>query len=78
MTKTISLSEEAYGLLRGLKREGESFSEVTLRIAKRARQEQVLELAGAWNLSDEAAASLKQTVYCTRDESRGPPPEVPP
>jgi predicted CopG family antitoxin len=32
MSKVVQLSEEAYGLLRNLKRPGESFSDVVLRI----------------------------------------------
>lgn len=35
MTKVVQLSDEAYGFLRNLKREGESFSDVVLRLAKR-------------------------------------------
>lgn len=35
MTKVVQLSDEAYGLLRGLKRPDESFSDVVLRIGRR-------------------------------------------
>ena len=34
--KTLTISEEAYNMLKKLKREGESFSDVILRITKNA------------------------------------------
>lgn len=35
MTKVVQLSDEAYGRLRNIKRPGESFSDVVLRLAVR-------------------------------------------
>jgi predicted CopG family antitoxin len=35
MTKVVQLSEEAYGLLKNLKREGESFSDVVVRLTRK-------------------------------------------
>lgn len=39
MTKPVTLSEEAYRLLRELKRGGESFSDVVIRLAGKAKKD---------------------------------------
>ncbi len=55
--KTITISLEAYEALSRLKRPGESFSDVILRLARRQRS--LRDLAGAWrDLSDEEAEKV--------------------
>lgn len=44
MTKIISLSDDAYDMLKSMKNEGESFSEVVRRISHK----NVLDFFGAW------------------------------
>lgn len=44
--KTVTLSEDAYAALAALKREGESFSDVVRRLARKGRS--LLDFAGAW------------------------------
>jgi predicted CopG family antitoxin len=39
MTKVVSLSNEAYQTLKGMKKPGESFSDVVLRVAKEKKKE---------------------------------------
>jgi predicted CopG family antitoxin len=45
MTKTITISDDAYEVLSRNKNEGESFSDVILRLA---RKRTIKELAGVW------------------------------
>ena len=56
-TRTISISEEAYRRLKALKREGESFSDVILRLTSRSS---LWHLVGA--LSEEEAAKLEEAI----------------
>lgn len=44
-TKTVSLDEEAYKLLKKKKEKGESFSDV---VKKMTKEKSLLELAGMW------------------------------
>jgi len=51
--KTISLSDEAYELLASMKREGESSTDVILRLCSKATKKPLASFAGSWNMSDE-------------------------
>lgn len=51
--KTISLSDEAYRRLSSLKREGESFTDVILRLCSTTPKRPLASFAGAWAMSDE-------------------------
>ena len=48
MTKVISLSNEAYQTLKQLKKSGESFSDVVLRVAGERKKKSLLEFSGKW------------------------------
>ncbi len=61
MARTITVSEEAYEALRRLKREGESYSQLILRLARgeEERRRRLLSLFGAWSdLGEEEAREL--------------------
>jgi predicted CopG family antitoxin len=51
--KTISLSDEAYEKLASLKREGESFTDVILRLCSKASRKPLASFAGSWVMSEE-------------------------
>ena len=48
MTKVISLSNEAYQTLKNIKKPGESFSDVVLRVAGDKQKKSILEFSGKW------------------------------
>ena len=60
MTKVISLSEKAYQTLKSMKKPGESFSDVVVRISDREKKKSILEFAGTWkgNDADEVLAQI--------------------
>jgi predicted CopG family antitoxin len=52
MTKVVSLSNEAYLTLKNLKKPGESFSDVVLRVTGERKRKSLLEFAGTWEGND--------------------------
>gem|GEM_PF-1516461 len=51
--RTISLSDEAYRRLASLKRKGESFTDVILRLCSGVPRRPLKSFAGAWDMDDE-------------------------
>ena len=68
MTKVISLSEKAYETLKGMKKPGESFSDVVLRVAQEKKKKSLLDFAGTW-VGDDADKVLAQ-IMKDREQSR--------
>tara|TARA_Y100000310_G_scaffold124700_1_gene123486 strand:+ start:109027 stop:109242 length:216 start_codon:yes stop_codon:yes gene_type:complete len=66
MVKVISLSEEAYGTLKGIKEEKESFSQVVLRLAK--KKENIMSVFGCASEDKEFISGLKK-AYKDRDKN---------
>lgn len=70
MTKTISLSDDAYELMVAAKGPKESFSELARRFFGKARRP-ISDLAGAWSaVSDDEVAEMKRRIYQERDNDR--------
>lgn len=65
MSKNVRLSEAAYERLEAHKREGETFSDVVLRLAG---ERSLLELAGI--LTDEEADALEEAIEARRERRR--------
>ena len=61
MTKVISLSEKAYQTLKSMKKPGESFSDVVVRVGNKEKKKSLLEFAGTWK-GDDADIVLAQIM----------------
>lgn len=72
VTKTISLSDEAYELLSKAKRPGESFSDVATRLAHREMQRRLFDRDLRVEMTEEEADAAKAAIYRARDESAEP------
>jgi predicted CopG family antitoxin len=68
MTKVISLSNEAYTELKRRKAQGESFSDVVLKIVKGKRSDSILQFSGRWTGgdADEVQARLTKERHNAR------------
>ncbi len=67
-TKTISIIDDAYNLLKARKKDNESFSEVIRRIFGEKRN--IMEFAGAWGrVDDEKIERIKKDILLLRKKS---------
>ena len=64
--KTLTISEEAYNALKKLKKEGESFSDVILRIT---RSSSLLEYVESTEFPQDLADSIEE-IYKSREKVR--------
>ncbi|MGC8831744.1 MAG: antitoxin VapB family protein [Thermoproteota archaeon] len=60
--KTISLSDEAYEKLSSLKRKGESFTDVILRLCSTPPKKPLASFAGSWIMSEEEEKKIFREV----------------
>lgn len=60
--KTISLSDEAYEKLASLKRNGESFTDVILRLCSKSPRKPLSSFAASWTMSDEEEKKIFREV----------------
>lgn len=67
-SKTITIREDVYDKLKALKRPGESFSEELERLAD--SRDNLEELAGTWDLTEDEADELIEDIHGRRDHSR--------
>jgi predicted CopG family antitoxin len=73
VSRSISISDEAYNMLTNFQLKGESYSQTLIRLFK--RQENLLELAGAWAKipdSEDAIKIIEETVKKAKEEKFSP------
>jgi len=70
MTKTISLSDEAYEILAGLKGENKSFSDVVLEFARRSSRQNILKFFGVWADRDDEVHRVFEEITTERKKAR--------
>ena len=70
--KTISLSDEAYNVLKTNKLKGESFNDLILRIMSVPEQKDILKLKGNWKGSIEEVENILDLIYKNREKARIP------
>ncbi|MFQ6061183.1 MAG: antitoxin VapB family protein [Thermoplasmata archaeon] len=69
MTKTISLSDDAYARLAKLKKEGESFSDVVIKLSEQATKVSPLDAFGSWKGDEKEARKLFRTIIEERSRA---------
>lgn len=70
LTKVISLSNEAYAELKRRKGQGESFSDVVLKMVKGKRSDSIQQYAGRWTGGDADEVLARLTKERHEAESR--------
>ena len=69
-TKTITVTEDSYSMLKSAKREDESFSELILRTHKKGSWEAVSKFIGAWeHVPDKVVEDMKTDIKNMRKRS---------
>ncbi|MDP3728155.1 MAG: antitoxin VapB family protein [bacterium] len=69
VVKTITVTEEAYEKIKGLKREKESFSQLFIRIVN-GQKVNIRDFLGVVNLSEKEAKEWEKEMKKTRDAIR--------
>ncbi|MHA1275521.1 MAG: antitoxin VapB family protein [Promethearchaeota archaeon] len=62
VSKTITITDEVYQLLKSLKRENESFSELLKRLAMQVNGQKLEKFFGAWDIDDKEYADIQEKI----------------
>ncbi len=62
MARNIMINDDVYARLKALKKKGESFGSVILRLMSQRKRISVLDLAGKWPYSREEMKSVEDTL----------------
>ena len=68
--KTISLSDEAYNVLKTKKLKGESFNDLILRLLAEPKQRDIMTLQGSWKGSEEEVDNILSLIYKNREQAK--------
>ncbi len=72
VTKTISVSDDAYEMLARAKRPGETFSDLAKRLVKAEIERRLFDPSLKVELSEQEAENWKESIYRARDGSNDP------
>ena len=61
-SKTITITEEVYQLLKVLKKQNESFSELLRRLAMRVNGQKLDNFFGSWDLKDQEYKEIQEEI----------------
>jgi predicted CopG family antitoxin len=70
MTKTISLSDEAYELLASLKDDKKSFSDVVKEFARKSSRDNILNFFGVWAERDDEFRRVFEEIAVERKKAK--------
>ena len=62
VSKTITITEEVYQLLKILKKQGESFSELLRRLAMSVNGQKLENFFGSWDLNDQEYKEIQEGI----------------
>jgi len=62
MVKMVSLSEDAYRILKEVKKRDESFSKAVIRLVEKPKKRDIMEFAGAWKDMPEMDEIFKDII----------------
>jgi predicted CopG family antitoxin len=65
-SKTITITEDVYKILKELKGPDESFSELLLRLANQVNGQKLEKFFGAWDIDDEEITTINQQIESAR------------
>lgn len=70
MVKVISLSDEAYRILKELKGNSKSFSDVVIEIAPQKKKRNIMEFAGAFKENADEWERIEKELYAERKRAK--------
>ena len=67
-SKTITIEEEVYDLLKSIKRENERFSQLLYRLAERVNGQNLQKFFGKWDIDDEEMERIDKKIKKAREK----------
>ena len=67
VTKTLTITKEVYDLLKKLKKENESFSDLLKRLTLQINGQKLSQFFGAWDMNDEEFSKINRIIKKRKD-----------
>ncbi len=62
VSKTITITEEVYNLIKNLKQKDESFSELLKRLAMQVNGQKLKDFFGSWDINDHEHEEIQEVI----------------